>query len=152
MCGDESFLVVKMSVITGEVKFEGRRKKFFWVYSVKNEFQADKVRVATLNFAEILYFCLSMHNPPEILAMACRNNLVAEQMNLLQQKSQMIPGSVQYTISRYYRTPQWSVEDTGMVVYHFEKDNPKENYLELRFCISGNVYCKKKDTECDMCQ
>ena len=39
-----------------------------------------------------------------------------------------------------------------MLVYHYTKTNPADNYLELRFCVSGNVYCRKKDTECDMCQ
>ena len=74
------------------------------------------------------------------------------QMQLLQEKQQQIPGSVQYTIKRYYRNIQWSIEDTGMMLYHYEKNNQKENYLELKFCVSGNVYCRKKDTECDMCQ
>ncbi|HEX7845362.1 MAG TPA: AraC family transcriptional regulator, partial [Chitinophagaceae bacterium] len=50
------------------------------------------------------------------------------------------------------RNLQWNIEDTGMMVYHYEKGAAKENYLELRFCVSGNVYCRKKDTECDMCQ
>jgi AraC-like DNA-binding protein len=39
-----------------------------------------------------------------------------------------------------------------MMVYHYEKSSPRENYLELKFCLSGNVYCRKKDMECDMCQ
>jgi AraC-like DNA-binding protein len=39
-----------------------------------------------------------------------------------------------------------------MIVYHYEKNTPKENYFELKFCVSGNVYCRKKDSECDMCQ
>jgi AraC-like DNA-binding protein len=73
-------------------------------------------------------------------------------MVLLQEKEQQIPGSVQYSIKRYYRNTQWNIEDTGIMVYHYEKTSPKENYLELKFCISGNVYCRKKDTECDMCQ
>jgi AraC-like DNA-binding protein len=38
-----------------------------------------------------------------------------------------------------------------MMVYHFKKDEG-ENYLELRFCISGNAYCKEKDVECDQCR
>ena len=74
------------------------------------------------------------------------------EMQLLQDREQQIPGSVQYTIKRYSRHPQWSIEDTGMMVYHYERSEPQENYLELRFCVSGNVYCRKKDTECDMCQ
>jgi AraC family transcriptional regulator len=93
-----------------------------------------------------------MHNPPDILALAYKQNLMQEQMLLLQEKGQQIPGSVQYSIKRYYRNTQWNIEDTGMMVYHYEKTIPRENYLELRFCISGNVYCRKKDTECDMCQ
>jgi AraC family transcriptional regulator len=93
-----------------------------------------------------------MHNPPDILALAYKQNLMQEQMVLLQEKEQQIPGSVQYSIKRYYRNTQWNIEDTGMMVYHYEKTSPRENYLELKFCISGNVYCRKKDTECDMCQ
>ncbi len=73
-------------------------------------------------------------------------------LRLLQEKQQQIPGSVQYSIYRYRRNPQWNFEDTGMMVYHYTRNEPAENYLELRFCVSGNVYCRKKDTECDMCQ
>jgi len=93
-----------------------------------------------------------MHNSPDILALAYKQNLMQDQLVLLQEKQQQIPGSVQYTIKRYYRNVQWSIEDTGMMVYHYEKNTPRENYLELKFCVSGNVYCRKKDTECDMCQ
>jgi AraC family transcriptional regulator len=93
-----------------------------------------------------------MHNPPDILTLAYKQNLMQDQMVLLHEKEQQIPGSVQYSIKRYYRNTQWNIEDTGMMVYHFEKSNPRENYFELKFCVSGNVYCRKKDTECDMCK
>lgn len=39
-----------------------------------------------------------------------------------------------------------------MLVYHYKKDSRSENHLELRFCVSGNVYCKQKDKECDFCK
>ncbi|HEY6064114.1 MAG TPA: AraC family transcriptional regulator [Chitinophagaceae bacterium] len=78
--------------------------------------------------------------------------MMQDQLALLQEKQQQIPGSVQYIIRRYFRDVQWNIEDTGMIVYHYEKTRPRENYLELKFCVSGNVYCRKKDTECDMCQ
>jgi AraC family transcriptional regulator len=93
-----------------------------------------------------------MNNIPDILALAYKQNLMQDQLVLLQEKQQQIPGSVQYTIKRYYRNVQWNIDDTGMMVYHYEKSTPRENYLELKFCVSGNVYCRKKDTECDMCQ
>src|SRR4030095_7365644 len=93
-----------------------------------------------------------MHNPPDILTLAYNQNLLQDQLIVLQEKQQQIPGSVQYSIRRYERNPQWNIDDTGMLVYHYEKNSPGENYLELKFCFSGNVYCRKKDTECDSCQ
>ena len=93
-----------------------------------------------------------MFNPPDILSLVQQQPLMQGDLQMLQQRQQQIPGSVQYSIYRYRRQPQWSMEDTGMLVYHYNSSVPKENYLELRFCVSGNVYCRKKDTECDMCQ
>jgi AraC family transcriptional regulator len=93
-----------------------------------------------------------MHQPPDILTLAYKQTLMQGQMELVQEKERMIPGSVQYIIKRYRRDPQWNIDDTGMMVYHFEKEEPRKNYLELKFCVSGNVYCKQKDIECDMCK
>ena len=93
-----------------------------------------------------------MHQPPDILALANKQPVLQEELHLLQEKEQQIPGSVQYIIRRYHKFPQWSVEDTGMLVYHYERNQPSENYLELKFCFTGNVYCKQKDTECDLCK
>jgi AraC family transcriptional regulator len=93
-----------------------------------------------------------MHNPPDILALAHKQNLMQDQLVLLHEKTRLIPGSVQYHIKRYHRNSQWNVDDTGMLVYHYEKNKPAENYFELRFCVSGNVYCRQKDTECDRCK
>jgi AraC family transcriptional regulator len=93
-----------------------------------------------------------MYNPTDILSIAYKQMPMQEEMVQLQERYQLIPGSVHYTINRYRRNKQWNIDDTGMMVYQYTKDNKKENYLELRFCVSGNVYCRKKDTECDMCQ
>jgi AraC-like DNA-binding protein len=93
-----------------------------------------------------------MHNPPDILALSYKQGLMQDQLELLQEKERQIPGSVQYIIKRYHRHPQWNIDDTGMMVYHYAKNDPRENYLELKFCVSGNVYCRQKDTECDMCK
>jgi AraC-like DNA-binding protein len=92
-----------------------------------------------------------MFQPPDILSIAYKQPIMQDELLLLHEKEQHIPGSVQYFIKRHQRHPQWNVEDTGMMVYHFKKDEG-ENYLELRFCISGNAYCKEKDVECDQCR
>ena len=65
-------------------------------------------------------------------------------MALLYSKEQRIPGSTQYHIRRYAAQDSWAAEDTGMFVYHYNASTPKDNYLELRFCISGNRYCDNK--------
>lgn len=93
-----------------------------------------------------------MFQPPDILSIAYKQPLMQNQLVLLQEREQQIPGSVQYIINRYRKHPQWNLDDTGMIVYNYRKDDPKENYLELRFCVSGNVYCKQKQVECDLCK
>jgi AraC-like DNA-binding protein len=93
-----------------------------------------------------------MHTPPDILSLAYRQAILKDQFVLLHEKERQIPGSVQYTIKRYQQAGKWNMEDLGMLVYHYEKADPKKNYLELKFCVSGNVYCRQKDVECNMCK
>lgn len=75
-----------------------------------------------------------------------------DQLVPVQEKEQTIPGSVQYSIKRYERNPQWNIDDTGMMVYHYKKESPKQNFLELKFCITGSAYCSRKDNQCGNCR
>ena len=93
-----------------------------------------------------------MFNPPDILTLAYKQAPMQEQLNLLHEREQQMPGSVQYSIKRYSRNTHWNIEDTGIMVYHYEKDDTRENYLELKFCVSGNMYCRQKQKECNMCR
>jgi AraC family transcriptional regulator len=93
-----------------------------------------------------------MHNPPDIVTLAYKQPFMQEQLQLLHEKERQIPGSVQYVIRRYEKNPQWSLDDTGMMVYHYQREEPQENYFELSFCITGNAYCKQKDRDCDTCR
>ena len=88
----------------------------------------------------------------DILTMAYKQPIMQDQLIPLHEKEQQIPGSVQYTIKRYLKNPQWALDDLGMMVYHYKQEDPSRNYLELRFCIAGNTYCKKKEIECDSCK
>jgi AraC-like DNA-binding protein len=74
------------------------------------------------------------------------------ELDVLQEINRNVPGSVNYAIKRYKKIDSWNLDDTGMLVYHFEKNNPSENYLELKFCVSGNLYCREKKAECDFCK
>jgi AraC family transcriptional regulator len=90
-----------------------------------------------------------MFQTPDILTMACKQPVMQDQWVVLQEKERQIPGSVQYRVKRYQKYPQWNTEDTGIMVYHYK---PAQSYLELRFCIAGNTYCRKKEIECDSCK
>ncbi len=88
----------------------------------------------------------------DILAIAHKEPFLYTDLDILHETERSVPGSIQYSIKRYRRMPQWSIEDMGAVEYVFSKNNEGANTLNLKFCVSGNVYCKQKQTECDSCK
>lgn len=74
-------------------------------------------------------------------------NTIDTFMDLLYKKEQNIPGSVEYSVSRYYAHNSVVNEDTGMMVYHYHANQPQKNFLEIRYCITGNRYCEEKSCE-----
>ena len=93
-----------------------------------------------------------MFEAPDILSIAYKQPLMHGELSVLHEKDQSIPGSVHYSIKRHAKNPQRNIEDTGMLVYHYSQQSPAGHSLELRFCISGNVYCRQKGTECGNCR
>jgi AraC family transcriptional regulator len=99
------------------------------------------------------YLCTyTMNDHSDILEIAYKQPLMQNQMQLLMHKEKQIPGSINYSIKRFTKELQWNIEDTGMLIYHNEKNNHTEDYIQLKFCVSGNVYCREKKTECDFCK
>ncbi len=92
-----------------------------------------------------------MNHITDILTISNQQPVLLEDMELLQDVVRNIPGSVRYAIRRYRKQPQWNVDDTGILQYNYSKNDDNEHSLELRFCVSGNVYCRKKQAECDYC-
>ena len=88
----------------------------------------------------------------DILALSLNHPVMQEEMELVHHKVQRIPGTVQYVINRYRKSPATSFEDTGMMVYDYKPGDKKESTLELIFCVTGNRYCKQKDAECSFCK
>jgi len=80
-----------------------------------------------------------MYEFPDILTLAYKQPVMQNALTLLQEKERQIPGSVQYSIRRYGKHPQWSMEDMGEIVYYFRREDTTKNYLELRYCITGRV-------------
>ena len=73
-------------------------------------------------------------------------------LQLLEVKEQLIPGSVQYLIRRFRKKPGSTVTDSAMLVYHFKEKGDPGNHLELRFCLAGNAWCRQKNADCDFCR
>lgn len=71
---------------------------------------------------------------------------------LVQETGRLIPESVQYSIRRYVKPQGWMAEDTGMLQYQVVQNGAAENRLELRFCVSGNMYCRDAQPNCASCK
>ena len=87
-----------------------------------------------------------MLKPLHILKVANQPTIDPD-LDMLYEKEQSIPGSIQYSMRRYYTPDTISVEDTGMMVYHYHSNKAEDNYLELRYCTSGNRYCEERSCE-----
>jgi AraC family transcriptional regulator len=88
----------------------------------------------------------------DILATAQKQPILYNELEVLHEVERSVPGSITYSIKRYRKLSQWSIDDTGILEYQYVKNDASENMLNLKFCVSGNVYCKQKQTECDSCK
>ncbi len=93
-----------------------------------------------------------MENSADILPFIQKQPAMLGDLELLYQKEKQIPGTWNYQIRRYKRHSFWTAEDTGVFHYNYQKEDPTQNYLELRFCLLGNAYCSEKQIECDNCK
>ena len=88
----------------------------------------------------------------DIFSLAQRQPFMQEDLELLHEVDRSVPGSIHYSIKRYRKQPQWSIDDTGILEYMYITTDEVSNNLQLKFCLSGNVYCTQKQTECDACK
>jgi AraC family transcriptional regulator len=88
----------------------------------------------------------------DILTIAHKQPIMEGELELLAEKEKQIQGTWKYAIRRYRRHPQWNAEDSGMFVYHVQENDSSRNYMELRFCVLGNAYCRDKNMDSDSCR
>jgi|SRR5690348_13144337 len=93
-----------------------------------------------------------MNYTDEILSLSIHHPAMQGELELVHQKVQKIPGTVQYVINRFKRPPALNIDDSGMMIYKYEEEDKSKNSLHLVFCITGNRYCMQKDTECNYCR
>jgi AraC family transcriptional regulator len=70
---------------------------------------------------------------------------------LLYESRREIPGAVQYHIRRYARNDIVVPEEHAIFQYHYQPSQEQGNFVELKFCISGNMYCRMKHDSCNYC-
>lgn len=78
-------------------------------------------------------------------------DVASADQKLIYQAGQQIPGTVQYSIRRFAKPAGWMGEDVGMLRYHYEASAKEDNHLELRFCVTGNTYCRNQGS-CNRCE
>src|SRR5438309_4196708 len=71
---------------------------------------------------------------------------------LLFEASRQIPGSVQYSIRRYARPEGWDLDEISTFRYQYNPSDSTQRQLELRFCVTGNMYCRAHQSECGQCR
>src|ERR1700694_4679911 len=76
----------------------------------------------------------------------------ALQTELVFETASHIPGAVHYSIRRYARPRNWIADDVDVISYHYEPAEPANNQLELRFCLVGNLYCRRDQEPCTQCR
>lgn len=86
-------------------------------------------------------------------ALSTFNNIdtSAAAQTLVYETIQQIPGTVQYSIKRFTKPADWLSDDVGMLRYHVEPAETEKNHLELRFCVTGNMYCRDNKDDCSKC-
>ncbi|WP_227990595.1 helix-turn-helix transcriptional regulator [Flavisolibacter ginsenosidimutans] len=72
--------------------------------------------------------------------------------NVLFETEHSVAGLVQQAVKRFAKPASWMGDEKAQLRYHYEPSNPAKNSLELRFCLIGNVYCKKFRNECNQCK
>ena len=71
---------------------------------------------------------------------------------LLQTTARQIPGTVHYTIQRFQKFEFDLTEERGVLHYQYNKKEPEAACLELRFCLSGDMYCRHAVDDCRQCK
>lgn len=79
--------------------------------------------------------------------------MAGHQLSQLQTIQKKVPGSVSYTVHRYQSPALWEKKDQLLLLYSpAEQAAAENNTIQLRYCVSGNFFCREKLQECDHCK
>ena len=66
-------------------------------------------------------------------------------------RDKKIPGSWEFNVQRHQRDSSYTIEDEGSMYYSYDTQ-VQNQYLELRFCVSGQSYCSQPNFNCEECK
>lgn len=92
------------------------------------------------------YFCRRMQPAIHHTPITDKAGLDA---GVVYQAASKLGEDVSISVIRYERTAASSADDSAVVSYHIEKGI---SYLELRYCVSGNMYCRQFGVACSQCK
>lgn len=67
---------------------------------------------------------------------------IEEKYFVLMQEEMIIPGGPHFAVKKLNARKNSSApSDMGLLIYHINATDHSKNYLEIRYCLSGNKYC-----------
>jgi len=63
----------------------------------------------------------------DILTLAQKQPLLYNELEVLYETERIVPGSISYSIKRYKRLSQWSVDDMGLLEYDYNANDSENN-------------------------
>ncbi len=89
-------------------------------------------------------FAAAMTQFPDILKTVFKTDN-SPLLDVYFEKEQNIPGSVNYTITRYLSNESIMAEDTGVLTYFIDNTKQENSYLQLHFCTTANKFSLEKN-------
>jgi AraC-like DNA-binding protein len=93
-----------------------------------------------------------MHAVNEILSGADLQPLMSENLELITESGQQIPGGITFRKYGYRLHHPAELDDLGVLFYNYDSKKTKERKIELRFCLSNKQYCNNPACKGGTCQ
>lgn len=79
-------------------------------------------------------------------------NLIPAGTEVLLQYHHGNEGALGYSLQRFRRPQIWELEDSAQFSYQVNETPTEKGKIELKFCISGNTYCRQNGSKCASCR
>ena len=74
-----------------------------------------------------------------ILSVSIGRPVMVEDFTLVKELTHPTASEIHYHIQHYQASPKMAIDDTGMLIYNYNRADADEQFIELRFCIERNT-------------